>query len=260
VSGVWKSGVFNSFNKPSYWLNGSFEQGDFQNGMWYNGIFGVNNSYINKFGTLASNSRNAIWQGGVFSSGNFYSSENIIGSTISASTVHKYSQWRTGSFNSGNFYGGIVYNINLNGGKWYSGVMLDIEIIGVNLSNNVITLNGLFRFNIGDYVNILEDGSYTPYLGLGNYSSPGRYRVALVEYDYTKNWTFVTLNYNLSSLGVTGTYSATASYNVDTGIRLVSKLNNIDWYNGVWTNGIYEGGTFYGGIWYNGVFNGTWGF
>lgn len=259
VSGVWKSGVFNSFNKPSYWLNGSFEKGDFQNGMWYNGIFGINNSYINKFGTLASNSRNAIWQGGVFSSGNFYSSENIIGSTISASTVHKYSQWRTGSFNSGNFYGGIVYNIDLNGGKWHSGVMLDIEIIGVNLSTNVITLNGLFRFNIGDYVNILEDGSYTPYLGLGNYSSPGRYRVALVEYDYSKNWTFVTLNYNLSSLGVTGTYSATASYNIDTGIRLVSKLNNIDWYNGVWTNGIYEGGTFYGGIWYNGVFSGNWG-
>lgn len=259
IRGTWISGLFNSFNKPSYWLDGSFVSGNFENGMWYNGVFGLSNSVINKFGSSASNSRNAIWQGGVWSSGNFYSNEYIVGGTVSTSPIHKYSQWRTGTFNSGNFYGGIVYNIDFNGGIWHSGIILDIQIIGVNLSTNVLTLNGLFRFNIGDYVNIIEDGTYTPYLNLGNYDNAGRYRVALVEYDYEKNWTFITLNYNLSSLGVTGTYSATASYNVDTGIRLVSKLKNVDWYKGIWYNGIFEGGTFYGGMWYNGIFNGTWG-
>jgi len=259
IEGNWYSGTFNSFNKPAYWLNGSFNSGDFQNGMWYNGIFGNNFNTLNKFGSLASNSRNAIWQGGVFSSGNFYSSENIVGGTISASPIHKYSQWKTGSFNSGNFYGGIVYNINISGSEWISGILMDIEIIGINLQTNIITLNGLFMFNIGDYVNMLANGTTTPYLQLGNYSNYGRYRVALIEYDYNNNWTFLTLNYDLSSLGVTGYYAGTASYNIDTGMRLVSKFNNIDWSSGIWYNGIFESGNFYGGMWYNGVFNGNWG-
>ena len=114
-------------------------------------------------------------------------------------------------------------------------------------------------FNIGDYVNMLANGTATPYLPLGNYSNYGRYRVALIEYDYNNNWTFLTLNYDLSSLGVTGYYAGTASYNIDTGIRLVSKFNNIDWSSGIWYNGIFESGNFYGGMWYNGVFNGNWG-
>jgi len=259
VRGNWKSGTFNSFNKPAYWLNGSFYNGDFQNGMWYNGIFGLDYNIVNKFGSLASNSRNAIWQGGVWASGNFYSYENIIGGTVSPSTIHKYSTWKTGNWNTGNFYGGIVYNTNFNSGNWYSGINKDIEVIGVDLSTNQLTLNGIFRFNIGDYVNVLSDGTTTPYYNIGNYNNPGRYSVALTEYDYTKKWTYLTLNYNLGSLSITGTYSATASTNIDTGLRLVSKFTAIPWYGGIWENGIYESGTFYGGMWYGGVFDGVWG-
>ena len=151
VQGTWYSGVFNCSNKPAYWLNGSMYNGDFQNGIWYNGSFGLDTSVVNKFGSSASNSRNAIWQGGVWNSGNFYSNENINSyGTVSTSLVHKYSTWKTGIFNQGNFYGGMVYNIEFNSGQWYGGIVQDIEIIGVSnpTYSNQITLNGIFRFNI----------------------------------------------------------------------------------------------------------------
>lgn len=262
VQGVWESGVFNSSNKPAYWIDGKFNSGDFQNGMWYNGEFGQNYSVLSKFGTLASNSRNATWHAGVFASGNFYSYENISGtdSTISISEIHKYSTWRTGIFNQGNFYGGIVYNMDCQNGTWHGGIVQDIEIIGISSpSASTITLNGVFRFNIGDYVNIIGDGSTTAYTNLGNYNNPGRYRVALTSVDLTKNWTTITLDYNFASLSFSAPYNATQSYNVNTGMRLVSKFKDIDWNSGIWYNGVFEGGNFYSGIWYDGVFSGKWG-
>jgi hypothetical protein len=259
VQGYWLSGIFNAFNKPAYWIDGSFDSGDFQNGIWYNGTFGINYNTLNKFGASASNSRNAVWHGGVWASGNFYSYENINGSTVSVSSTHKFSNWRTGVWNKGNFYGGIIYNIEFQAGTWYGGIVDDIEVIGLNPMTNQITLNGEFRFNIGDYINIITDGTSTPYNNVGNYNQPGRYKVALTEFDYTNNWTILTLNYDFSTFGLTGYYSATASSNVDTGLRLVSKYSNIDWYSGIWNNGIFDGGNFYGGIWYDGVFSGNWG-
>lgn len=259
VQGYWSSGTFNAFNKASYWLDGTFYSGDFQNGIWYNGNFGVDYNALNKFGTLASNSRNAVWHGGIWSSGNFYSYETITAGTISVSPIHKYSSWKTGVWNKGNFFGGIVYDIQFLSGTWHGGITNGIEVIGVNPSSNKITLNGLFRYNIGDYVNIIGDGTSTPYGAMGNYSSPGKYQVALTEFDYTKNWTYLTLNYNFSAFGLTGYYSATASQNIDTGLRVVSKFTEIDWYSGVWGDGIFSG-NFYGGIWYDGVFErGQWG-
>lgn len=259
VQGTWESGTFNAFNKPAYWIDGSFNSGDFQNGIWYDGTFGINYNTLNKFGTLASNSRNAVWHGGVWASGNFYSYENINDATISVSSTHKYSNWRTGVWNHGNFYGGIVYNIEFQAGTWYGGIVNGIEIIGLNPGMNQITLNGEFRFNIGDYINIINNGTTTPYYNVGNYNQPGRYKIALTEFDYTNNWTFLTLDYDFSIFGLTGYYSATASSDIDTGLRLVSKYNNIDWYSGVWNNGIFDGGNFYGGIWYDGLFSGSWG-
>jgi hypothetical protein len=260
VRGYWTSGIFNAFNKPAYWIDGTFNSGDFQNGIWYNGTFGINYNTLNKFGASASNSRNAVWHGGVWASGNFYSSENINGLTVSVSTTHKYSNWRTGVWNKGNFYGGIVYNIEFKAGTWYGGIVNSIEVIGLNPMSNQITLNGEFRFNIGDYINIITDGTSTPYSAIGNYNQPGKYKVALTEFDYTNSWTILTLNYDFDTLGLTGYYGATASSDIDTGLRLVSKYNNIDWYSGIWYDGIFDGGNFYGGMWYDGVFlNGTWG-
>lgn len=255
VRGIWKEGIFNSSNKPSYWIDGSFNSGDFQNGIWYDGSFGLSYSVVSKFGSSASNSRNAIWQGGVWASGNFYSNEN----NTDVSTIHKYSTWKTGIFNQGNFYGGIVYNIEFNNGTWHGGIVKDIQIIGVNPLNNEIILNGIFRFNINDNVNIINNGTETPYYNLGNDSNPGRYRVALVRYDLTNNWTTLTLDYDFSSLSFDSPYETIDTSNIDTGVKLVSRFKEVDWNSGVWENGIFDGGIFYGGIWYNGVFNGSWG-
>lgn len=264
VQGYWDNGIFNSSNKPSYWINGKFYSGDFQNGMWYNGHFGENYKVLSQFGSLATNSRNATWHGGVWASGNFYSHINIDTSgIISTSISHKYSTWKTGSWNQGNFYGGVVYNIEFQNGHWYGGITKDIEIIGVSnpLLANEITLNGIFRFNIGDYINILNNGSSNPYINLGNDSNPGRYRVALVRFDLINNWTIVTLDYKFSSLSFTAPYNSAASLNVNTGLKFVSKFKNITWDTGVWGNGIFEGGVFNGGVWYNGVLtSGEWGF
>jgi hypothetical protein len=263
VQGDWVNGVFNSSNKPAYWVNGRFYSGDFQNGMWYNGEFGQNYSVVSKFGTLATNSRNATWHGGVFASGNFYSHENIDvnSGVISVSPVHKYSVWKTGTFNSGNFYGGIAYNINFENSIWHGGVTKDVEIIGVSnpTYSNQITLNGIFRYNIGDYINIINNGTSTPYYNLGNYDSPGRYRVAKAEFDLDNNWTIVTLDYNIMSLSFSAPYGTTFSNNVDTGLRAVSKFKDVTWKSGIWGNGIFQGGLYEGGIWYDGVFEGNWG-
>ena len=262
VQGNWDTGIFNSSNKPSFWINGKFNSGDFQNGMWYNGEFGQNYSVLSKFGALASNSRNATWHGGVFASGNFYSYENISAtdSTITVSDVHKYSVWKTGIFSQGNFYGGIVYNMNCQNGIWHGGIVQDIEIIGVSSpSASTVTLNGVFRFNIGDYINIIGDGSTTAYYNLGNYNNPGKYRIANSYIDLSKNWTVITLDYNFSTLAFTSPYNATASYNVNTGMRAVSRFKDTNWKSGIWYNGVFESGAFESGIWYDGLFMGTWG-
>lgn len=260
VQGTWNKGVFNSSNKPAYWIDGTFYSGDFQNGMWYNGNFGLSYSAVSKFGTLASNSRNAIWHGGVWSSGNFYSYENITSGTISASSIHKYSIWKTGIFNQGDFYGGIVYNMEFNNGVWHGGITQDVQIIGVDPTINQLTLNGVFRYNIGDYINVLNNGSTGSYLNLGNDYNPGKYRIASVEFDLTNDWTKLIIDYSFASLSFDPPYNATQSSDIDTGLKLVSKFKNIAWKSGIWYNGIFDGGSFLGGIWYGGVFmNGQWG-
>ena len=261
VQGTWNYGTFNCSNKPSYWIDGKFRSGDFQNGIWYNGQFGENQNVLSKFGTLSTNSRNAIWYGGIWSSGNFYSNENIDSNgNISVSIVHKYSTWKTGIWNTGNFYGGVVYSIEFNNGIWHGGITNGLEIIGVNPTQNSITLNGVFRFNIGDYINILNNGNSTPYYNLGNYDNPGRYRVANTILDLDNEVTTLILDYNFSSLSFTAPYNSVPSSNVNTQISSVSKFKDITWKTGIWNNGIFEGGTFESGIWYDGLFlSGNWG-
>lgn len=215
VQGTWDSGTFNSSNKPAFWINGKFLSGDFQNGMWYNGIFGQNFNVISKFGSKATNSRNATWQGGVWASGNFYSYENIdLTGKILPSLIQKYSIWKTGTWNQGNFYGGIVYNIEYLNGHWYTGITKDIQIIGINVTNNEITLNGIFRFNINDYINIINNDNTTPFSSVGSDSKPGRYRIALVRYDLTNNWTTLTLDYNFNLFAFDAPYKKPGGFYV----------------------------------------------
>lgn len=256
VDGNWNQGIFNCDNEPAYWLDGNWNGGDFENGMWFNGIWQEQNTAA-RFGVNAYNSRTAIWHGGKWLSGSFHSKTNINNNGLhDVSETHQYSVWYTGTWQNGDFYGGIVYNIDFKSGIWYGGILEDIQVIGFTgsntTSNNFFTLNGIFRFNIGDEITIIDNQIGNTYsVEYGSNSIPKSYRVLYTVEDPVNKWTHVYVNKNI-------TYRVDAP--VDLGLRVVSTFRNCNWKSGIWTNGIYEAGLWEGGIWYGGVFNqnATW--
>lgn len=173
VQGVWTDGFFSCDNEPAFWIDGEWMSGDFENGIWYDGIFGTRGS--SRFGVNSYNSRTAVWNGGVWKSGSFHSGKPQ--DIPDVSDVHKYSIWRTGNWVSGDFYGGVAYNMSFNSGTWHGGILEEIQVIGINAVNNSFTLNGVFRFNLGDIIYIIDNNKDTPYSSFGSNSSPGKYSV-----------------------------------------------------------------------------------
>ena len=252
VLGKWNSGIFNTDYEPAYWLDGNWYGGDFENGMWYDGTWEQKNG-LSRFGTKAYNSRTANWQAGKWVSGSFYSKINYDDEGyLDVCDIHKYSIWKTGSWMSGEWYGGIAYNMDYKTGTWYGGILEDIQVIGVDTVNNTFTVNGIFKFNIGDDIYMIDNQVGNSYSVYGSNSNIGKYKVLYREEDNVNNYTTLYVNYNLATLGS----SISAPY--DTGLRIVSKFANVNWKTGIWTNGLYETGLWEGGIWYNGIFSGTW--
>lgn len=259
VLGTWNNGIFNSDNKPAYWLDGYWSGGDFENGRWFNGEFKADSGKKSRFGTKASNSRNAIWDSGKWLSGEFHSLLNLDdnGNQV-ASDIHKYAYFKTGVWNQGDFYGGIIFNSDFRGGNFYGGIVDDIQIIGIDVTNNKITLNGIFRFNIGDEFWVIDDPNIeSQYLSVGSLDQPRKYRIAFVSIDETSETTTLTLLFQLSSIVPGSVIQKQEGF--DLGIRVVSKFANTNWRSGLWYNGIFENGSFLGGMWYNGIFSGDWG-
>lgn len=261
VAGKWESGQFNCDSKPAYWLDGQFLSGDFQNGIWYNGEFGNDSGLLSRFGTRSTNSRTSTWHGGTWKSGEFHSFLNLDSSTGNpvVSDVHKLSIWRTGKWLSGDFWGGIAYNIDFRSGNWNGGILEEIQVIGIDsifpatYSTNSITLNGIFKFNLGDEIWIIDDDTNYLFSPIGSNDNPMKYRINGVTEDSLNEQTTIKLNYNLSSLfssdwGLTSSYS-----NIESGLRVVSYFKDSNWVSGIWTNGIFDGGNFNSGIWYNGI-------
>lgn len=249
VSGTWNNGLFNTDNEPSYWLDGEWFGGDFENGMWYNGSFESKN-FESRFGVKSYNSRTSNWHGGKWISGSFHSKLNLdVNGDYDVSDTHKYSIWRTGSWFSGDFYGGIVYNIDFKSGKWHGGILDDIQVIGFGSDSqgqSYFMLNGIFKFNIGDEINIIDNqigNSYSTDFGSNN--DPGRYTILKIVEDNSYKWTKIYINKNII-------YNVNAP--VDLGLRVVSRFRFCEWKSGIWTNGIFDSGLWEGGIWYNGVF------
>ena len=250
VLGTWNRGVFNCDNEPAYWLDGKWYGGDFENGMWYNGYWEQKNT-SSRFGTKSFNSRTANWQAGTWVSGSFFSFINTNDQgVLDVSDVHKYSIWKTGQWLSGEWYGGIAYNMDFKIGTWYGGILEDIEVIAIDIIKNTFTLNGIFKFNIGDTINIIDNQIDNANSVYGSNLNPGVYRVLYQTEDTTNKRTILYVDSNLNGPAVTSV--------TDTGLRVVSKFKNLNWKSGIWTNGIYETGLWEGGIWYNGVFSGTW--
>lgn len=248
VTGTWNNGILNCNNDPSYWLEGRWNGGDFENGIWYSGVFEEKNS-LARFGTMAYNSRTAIWKSGQWLSGSFYSRINVDENGVTnVSYSHKYAIWYTGSWYNGSWYGGIAYNMDFKSGTWYGGILDEIEVINVGLTysngttQSSMVLNGVFKFNANDEINIINiDGSIL------------NTKIIEVYYDtLLPTYTFLKINLNNS-------YTLTTGYS-DTGLRLVSRFRNTNWKSGIWTNGLYDSGLWEGGIWYNGIFgeNANW--
>ena len=260
ITGTWNDGILNCNNDPTFWLNGKWNGGDFENGMWYNGIFEEKNG-LSRFGTKAFNSRTATWHGGQWLSGSFYSRmilDNNDEPQVSLS--HKYSIWYTGNWYSGDVYGGIFYNIDFKSGTWYGGISEEIQIIKIKVSqdNSYLTLNGVFRFNIGDEITIVPkelqispSGAY-----YSSYFNRERYKILYAENPDTDNKT--TIIYFDSGIS-DSTYYDDDNYSqtldgVETKMRVISRFRNADWRSGIWTNGIFDTGYWQGGIWYDGTF------
>jgi len=250
VLGTWNNGIFNCDNEPAYWLDGKWLGGDFENGMWYNGSWEQKNS-LSRFGTKSFNSRTANWQAGTWISGSFYSflNRNDQG-LLDVSDVHKYSIWKTGKWLSGEWYGGIAYNMDFKTGTWFGGILEDIEVIGVNITDNTFILNGIFKFNIGDEIYMIDNQINNANSVYGSNLNPGRYKILYQTEDSINKRTTIYVATNLSGPNISSV--------TDTGLRIVSRFKNLNWKSGIWTNGIYDTGLWEGGIWYNGVFDATW--
>ena len=254
VLGTWNNGIFNTDVEPAYWLDGKWYGGDFENGMWYNGLFDEKNE-TSRFGINAYSSRTATWHGGKWISGSFYSRLNLDDEGVpDVCDIHKYSIWYTGTWFKGDFYGGVAYNMDWKSGTWHGGILEDIQVIGLTgsttTSENYFTLNGIFKFNIGDEITIIDNqvgGIYAN--AYGSNDSPDVYKVLYTVEDSVNKWTNVYVNRTI-------TYSITPP--VDVKLRLVSRFREANWKTGIWTNGIFEKGLWEGGIWYNGVFEATW--
>ena len=269
VLGNFFGGVFNCDSKLSFWLDGIFESGDFENGTWYNGQFGNKNNLPARFGTRSVNTRITTWHGGKWINGEFHSFLNTDENSELpiVSDIHTLSVWRTGLWLGGDFYGGVAYNIDFRGGVWHGGILDEIQIIGIDpiypqqTSNNKIYLNGIFKFNVGDIIWIIDDDKGGKFSPIGNNQNPSDYRINKIEEDVINSRTGLFLNFNLSNLNPpidndTGTQSW---IDVETNLRVVSHFDESIWKSGYWTNGYFQSGNFESGIWNNGVFEGIWG-
>ena len=261
VAGTWNKGILNCNNDPTFWIDGIWNGGDFENGIWYKGTFEEKND-LARFGTKAFNSRTATWHGGQWLSGSFYSKMILDNNgQPEVSLSHKYSIWHTGSWYSGNIYGGIIYNIDFKSGIWYGGISEEIQIIKVKSmgsTNSYLTLNGIFRFNIGDEINIVSNGDQISSNGYlySSYFNRVRYKVIYAELPDLDNKT-TKIYFDSDSTSVPNYDDDDYSNNrggVETKMRIVSRFRNTDWRSGIWTNGIFESGYWQGGIWYNGTF------
>ena len=137
-------------------------------------------------------------------------------------------------------------------GTWYGGILEDIQVIGIDTTENTFILNGIFKFNLGDTITIIDNQANNSNSVFGSNSNPSKYIVLKQDEDSVNERTIIYVNRNLSSIG------SAVTAPVNTGLRVVSIFKNLNWKSGIWTNGIFENGLWEGGIWYNGIFEATW--
>jgi hypothetical protein len=103
---------------------------------------------------MAYNSRTAIWKSGQWLSGSFYSRINIENGVTNVlftiyNMVYQYLVMVIGM--------AVAYNMDFKSGTWYGGILDEIQVIKIN--DNSLELNGIFKFKIGDDINIISNGT-----------------------------------------------------------------------------------------------------
>ena len=226
-------------------------------GFWYDGTFNQINGRVSRFGTRATNERKAIWYGGNWINGQFHSSLVLDSNNKPLPAKYNgYSIWYSGIWNNGIWYGGTCYQINWQLGTWYNGVLYDIDVIEITNSGNTtmlssITLDGMYYFNLGDTIWIIDDNDSGIYSALGSISNPVSYLIQNIEVDIVSMTTTVFVFFANAVVP-----NSTTS---PSGNKVVSYFRKVNWHNGIWFNGIFNGDNYYGGIWFNGIFqNGNW--
>ena len=250
VSGTWNNGTFNSRYGTSYWFDGEFNGGDFNSGYWYGGTFADS-----KFGYGSTISRKALWENG-----------SMISSSIGGGNDTTFI--KTGNISDTTINSGTLYSVNMDGGIHNNGVIKDISVIAVSIKSSEfkIIVRGEYEFKLNDTFHIINNRVNPDILG----SDTSIYKYKLDRDAYIEDGNTVLLVTDipstlLSYININGDY--TIGYdnegNIigDTITKVVSKLTNVEWYNGRFENGIFDGKFFRNGMFINGAFiSGHFGF
>jgi hypothetical protein len=256
VDGTWENGDFSCELGLSSWLDGDFNGGNFLCGRWYNGKFESKNG-LATFGSGATLSRKAIWENGKFINGIFNSNDN---------TRHDLSLWKTGFFNSGTFSGGTINQIIWNKGTFNDGVVNDIDVLAfVGQSNGTyfFTLDGDWKFNIGDEFYIINNNEYNSIYGSDtniekykvdqDYITIGKYTKILVSKVPTGLETVIDLQGSYVEGYTNNDIPSDDSISGNKITSIVPYFSRCEWYNGQFNNGIFDGNFMRDVIWEKGV-------
>ena len=92
-------------------------------------------------------------------------------------------------------------------------------MIGINSANNSFILNGLFKFNIGDEIYIIDNNAKNEYSKYGGNSQPGKYTILYVVENTTTKLTEVYVDEKIDTTNL-------ASYKKNSGLLNLSIPNN----------------------------------
>lgn len=265
---IWLNGNFyNGSVNNIYWLGGNFHYGKFiasyfKNGNFINGSF--TGGYINEdYGK--TNWLNGILYNGYFENGTFHNGtilekdgKSYFGSKTTNSNPAKFIKGSIQTANIGNIennntiietanisYANIIntkmYNVDIKNADLKNSILDYINIVAVNLEtiNQYIIIEGLFDFNIG-YTLFIMDNNYNYYeLKVKDYKTVVNSKYTLIP--------IVSTTFNI----ITG-FSNNTIPNIDnvlyeyTNYKLVSYISNVNWDGGVFNNGIFNGNVFKG--------------
>jgi hypothetical protein len=281
-SGIWHDGTWKNGNWYSYLIDkgmllsnrilildkseiySEFRNGIWENGDFYNGIFGYERDLstgITYESLTGKNFQSAYWLNGKFFDGIFKNSVWINGIFYKGEMIGSY--WLNGKFYSGafNFHNPGTGNPNWYNGDWYGGDFIegywkngnfyqtDKNIksrFGLAKTENSITiwLNG--NFNSGEFHSGLnEDEKGNPLPSNNNIKTlwkGGNFKGGDWYGGHFQNGIFSNGNWH------------GGIFNILNGSKNSCKWLDGNWYNGLWINGTFYKGHFYSGIWLNGEF------